>query len=144
MYIQCNIVTCSHNHYCHGNATCISYAVHSRFTVNNLKYRMLPWTCNRKFPFYHWVKYVAAAIDIKVLYLRVKCKTLLYDFKNISIFSRDFNKKPSIWNFTKISPIWADMIHVDRWVDGQEEANRCLLWYAKALKQIHKHTAFSN
>lgn len=125
MYIQCNIVACSHNHYCHGNATCILYTVDSHFTVNNIEYCMLPWTCNSKFPFYHWVKYIAA-INIKVLSLHVKCTTLLYDFKNISIFKRDFNNNLQngiLQKFLQYELIW--YMWIDGWMDKRKLTGDC-------------------
>jgi len=43
----------------------------------------------------------------------VKCSKLLHKFNQIWTFSTDFHKH-SMWNFTKIHPMAAPMVHADR------------------------------
>jgi len=48
------------------------------------------------------------------------------EFKQICIFSTDFDKKSPVSNFTEICPLEAALMHADRRIDtdGHDEANR--------------------
>jgi hypothetical protein len=60
-----------------------------------------------------------------------KCPILLSDFSWTQNFLTDFHNKSTVPNFTKIHPVGAKLIHVDRWRDRHDKANRHtaqLLW----------------
>jgi len=73
----------------------------------------------------------------------VKCLKLLPNFNQIWTFSTNFHK-PSMWNFTKIRPMAAAMVHVDRKKNWRMDVTE-VIWtfrdYAVEPKN-HKLTAY--
>jgi hypothetical protein len=98
MYAQCNMVTRSRNHCCHGNATTCSLCivVDSQVAVSNLNRWALPWR-RIGFPL-HFCRAVQYFELLSALYtywgLHLRCPIMLSDFNHIWSLSTDARKIP--------------------------------------------------